>query len=234
MKRAAGLQPMISRRDSVLMMDFANGAGVAAVPPVFAEEGMQTASSATPAGAEARRARGRSRRTLHRCPTRRPRIPRPGAPPASIEILNEGGLMDGKEYVGPPHLARLQGGRHRGRAAPDRGGLRPQRDRRRRGEGQGDDPPGGRALGPGARRDPADQGPRLRAHRQRAADRRVRRARAGRGAPAPGAPRQGEARGPRRQAPAGQLRERRATCRRWSSSCSPSAARSTSTSAPTR
>ena len=55
--------------------------------------------------------------------------------------------------------------------APDRRGLRPERDRGPGSHRQGDDPPGGRALGSGARRDPADQGPGLRAHRQHPAHR---------------------------------------------------------------
>ncbi len=107
-----------------------------------------------------------------------------------------------------PHLARLQGRRHPRRAASDRGRVRPQHHRRRRGLRERDDPPGRRSLGPGTRRDPADQGPRLRARGQRAAHRARRHAEVrGRGA-APGAARQGEARRPRRQAAAGELRER--------------------------
>jgi type IV pilus assembly protein PilQ len=100
-KRAANLQPIISRRDSVLMMDFANSAGqVATVPPVYAEEGMQTASSTAPEtadGAPAPAAIAPDAATLPEAP---PADPASGTPPASIEILNEGGLMDGKEYVG--------------------------------------------------------------------------------------------------------------------------------------
>ncbi|MBY0399955.1 AMIN domain-containing protein, partial [Myxococcota bacterium] len=114
--------------------------------------------------------------------------------PAAIEVLEEGGLIDGKEYRG------------RGRPETDRRGLRPQHHRRRRGRRERDDPTGRRALGPGPRRDPDDEGARLRAGRQRPAHRAGRRAEGGGGGSTPGASEQGEARGSRGQAPAGQLR----------------------------
>ena len=96
-KRAAGLKPEVTRQDAVLMMDFANSAGaIASVPPAYAEPGRRARA---PADAGARRLRSRPRRARGRGPEL-PAEPAAGAPPASIEILNEGGLMDGKEYVG--------------------------------------------------------------------------------------------------------------------------------------
>jgi type IV pilus assembly protein PilQ len=89
-KRAAGLKPEVTREDAALMMDFPNNGQVASVPPVYAEKG-----SAAP-GAPASIAPEGAAATAQGLPAE----PAAGAPPASIEILNEGGLMDGKEYVG--------------------------------------------------------------------------------------------------------------------------------------
>ena len=91
-KRAAGLKPEVTRQDAVLMMDFPNDGKVAAVPPAYADE--------RGAARERRGSVGRSRGAPARRSRRCPRSPASGAPPASIEILYEGGLMDGKEYVG--------------------------------------------------------------------------------------------------------------------------------------
>jgi type IV pilus assembly protein PilQ len=90
-KRAAGLKPEVTRRDAVLTMDFPNNGKVAAVPPAYAENGAAPASGA-PAGAPAD-AHGAANAEM-------PAEPASGAPPAAIEVLKEGGLMDGKEYVG--------------------------------------------------------------------------------------------------------------------------------------
>jgi type IV pilus assembly protein PilQ len=87
-KRAAGLKPVLERHDNVLTMDFANNGKVAAVPPVYAEHPAARASGEAPA------APGKAPAAAM------PAEPASGAPPASIEILSEGGLMDGKEYVG--------------------------------------------------------------------------------------------------------------------------------------
>ncbi|HKA13650.1 MAG TPA: type IV pilus secretin PilQ [Myxococcota bacterium] len=89
-KRAAGLKPEVSRHDAVLTMDFPNNGKVAAVPPVYAERG------AAPAGGAAQAAPGAAGTRAAASPAE----PASGTPPASIDILNEGGLMDGKEYVG--------------------------------------------------------------------------------------------------------------------------------------
>jgi len=74
-------------------MDFPNNGKLAAVPPVYAQQGAVPASGAAPAAPGAPEAAA-----PHNAAT--PAEPASGNPPASIDILNEGGLMDGKEYVG--------------------------------------------------------------------------------------------------------------------------------------
>jgi type IV pilus assembly protein PilQ len=92
-KRAAGLKPEVTRQDSVLMIDFANSAGaIASVPPAYANPG--EGAPADPGAAASIAPEGSAEAMTM------PANPAAGAPPASIEILNEGGLMDGKEYVG--------------------------------------------------------------------------------------------------------------------------------------
>ncbi len=95
-KRAAGLKPEVTRNDAVLMMDFPNNGQVAAVPPVYAEGAQLPAAGAT-AGAAAP---GAPDAAGMPAPLAMPAEPASGTPPAAIDILNEGGLMDGKEYVG--------------------------------------------------------------------------------------------------------------------------------------
>ena len=85
-----------------------------------------------------------------------------------IEVLEEGGLLEGKVYTGrrisldfkdveiDDVLRLIAEVSELNIIAGDEV------------QGSGHDPPGGRALGPGARRHPADQGPRLRAGGQRA------------------------------------------------------------------
>lgn len=90
-KRAAGVKPVVSRQDAVLMMDFPNDGKVAAVPPAYADNAAPPASGAAPSPAPD--GAGAPNVAL-------PAEPASAAPPASIEILSEGGLMDGKEYVG--------------------------------------------------------------------------------------------------------------------------------------
>jgi type IV pilus assembly protein PilQ len=91
-KRAAGLKPEVTRQDAVLMMDFPNGGKVAAVPPAYADNAALPASGAVaPTGSEGAAAAPNAAL---------PADPASASPPASIEILSEGGLMDGKEYVG--------------------------------------------------------------------------------------------------------------------------------------
>lgn len=91
-KRAAGLKPEVTRQDAALMMDFPNGGKVAAVPPAYADNAALPASGAAPSTAS----EGATGAPIAAVPA----DPASAAPPASIEILSEGGLMDGKEYVG--------------------------------------------------------------------------------------------------------------------------------------
>ena len=91
-KRAAGVKPTVTRQDAALMMDFANGGKVAAIPPAYADNAALPANgAAAPIGSEGATAKPHAAL---------PADPASASPPASIEILSEGGLMDGKEYVG--------------------------------------------------------------------------------------------------------------------------------------
>ncbi|MFI5216592.1 MAG: type IV pilus secretin PilQ [Candidatus Limnocylindria bacterium] len=105
-KRAAGLKPEITRRGALLVVDFPRSGAVAASPPILdhaaasaaTEVGTLPPGSTTEAAAEAE--------TL-------PHLPAPGAAsgggqaapaslesPAAISVLQEGGLIDGKQYAG--------------------------------------------------------------------------------------------------------------------------------------
>jgi type IV pilus assembly protein PilQ len=120
MKRAANLHPEVSRDGSLVLVDFPH-TGEATRPPVLALEQGQT-PPATGAAGEPPKAMQNAVATLAEsgsaplakeapasiapsaaaAPHGRKHGAGPAAmePPASIEILNEGGLMDGKEYVG--------------------------------------------------------------------------------------------------------------------------------------
>jgi type IV pilus assembly protein PilQ len=119
MKRAANLKPAVTREGTTLVVEFPRD-GQATPPPVLAmgespmaDTGTATASPTplptTMQGAVATLAESGSApmasaadaspaaaapMPYHSGPASR------GNPPASIDILNEGGLMDGKEYVG--------------------------------------------------------------------------------------------------------------------------------------
>jgi len=114
-KRAPGLQPEISRRGSLLFVDFAN-AGVAATPPIFTvrpDEPLATDLETDPTLAlepmpempESAVVAAVAHATPY-APLAVPAALRPAAGPASLEpqasidILSEGGLIDGKEYIG--------------------------------------------------------------------------------------------------------------------------------------
>ena len=116
--------------------------------------------------AEAERPRRGARLGRTARPSRRSAASSParGARPDGdgIEVLEEGGMLEGKEYTGRrisldfkeveiADVLRLIA------EVSDLNIIAGDEV-----QGQGHDPPGGRALGPGARRDPADQGPRLR------------------------------------------------------------------------
>ncbi|MFP8877172.1 MAG: type IV pilus secretin PilQ [Myxococcota bacterium] len=125
-KRAAGVTPDISREGALLRIDFPRGGAVAQTPPVFdiepeAISSTQIAATHTPAPMQAaelpRIQEETAAKTILPSPTTQPQAPaarapisapaarQPNAPaaldpPSSIAILNEGGLMDGKRYVG--------------------------------------------------------------------------------------------------------------------------------------
>jgi type IV pilus assembly protein PilQ len=93
----------VSRRGSLLLVDFARGGAVAATPPVLADDASDPAA-ATPA---ARLASGAPATpvptaggTILAAAAAAPAQPASLEPPAAIGILEEGGLFDGKEYTG--------------------------------------------------------------------------------------------------------------------------------------
>jgi len=109
-KRAPNLKPEVTRTGSILTMDFPNTGELAAVPPVY-QKGDAMAQNGTGAAPQAGMplaplddAALASPASIASEPVDTlPTVPADaasGTPPASIDILNEGGLMDGKEYVG--------------------------------------------------------------------------------------------------------------------------------------
>ena len=114
-KRAAHLKPEVTRRGSLLIMDFPRTGELAARPPVLSAEeeaGLASGSATSVADASALSAEGLPGQGAP--PASLPPVapeasfaaldvpadPASIDPPAAIAILNEGGLMDGKEYVG--------------------------------------------------------------------------------------------------------------------------------------
>jgi type IV pilus assembly protein PilQ len=114
-KRAAHLKPEVTRRGSLLIMDFPRTGELAARPPVLSAEeeaGLASGSARSVADASALSAEGLPGQGAP--PASLPPVapeasfaaldvpadPASIDPPAAIAILNEGGLMDGKEYVG--------------------------------------------------------------------------------------------------------------------------------------
>jgi len=110
MKRAANLQPVISREGAVLIVDFPHTGSTAAVPPVLQGAGMELASRPDPSLGSDSTGAG----LIEPMPAAMDMDPMPmgsalpglpaeaasAEPPAAIDILDEGGLMDGKEYSG--------------------------------------------------------------------------------------------------------------------------------------
>ena len=128
-KRAAGLMPEISRQGTSLQIDFPRGGAIAVIPPVLTMEPPTTVASVTSAAkstaaqqaraeevqapAQSRQApapRSEATSDARPAPAARAPMSAPAAelaaapaamePPSAISILSEGGLMDGKEYVG--------------------------------------------------------------------------------------------------------------------------------------
>jgi len=113
-KRAADLKPEISRRGALLVLDFPRDGGIAARPPVMETDAATMASADGTTGA-AGGAAGEAVAATGGAQGASPASVAPQGdaldlsgdatpaslePPASIEILQEGGLIDGKEYSG--------------------------------------------------------------------------------------------------------------------------------------
>jgi type IV pilus assembly protein PilQ len=110
MKRAPNLKPAVTREGSSLIVEFPHS-GQATPPPVLAlTDGSSASAAGMPAptlgSAVATLAESGSAPLASAAPAaiapagRTLAGPASMDPPAAIEILNEGGLMDGKEYVG--------------------------------------------------------------------------------------------------------------------------------------
>jgi len=106
-KRASDLKPEISRRGSLLVLDFARSGGIAARPPVMetgAGEMAPTAEGSTAVVADASDSEAAAPAAIapegENVDLSGDAAPASLEPPASIEILQEGGLIDGKEYSG--------------------------------------------------------------------------------------------------------------------------------------
>jgi type IV pilus assembly protein PilQ len=109
-KRAPGLQPEISRRGPLLLVDFEH-AGVAATPPVLEDQPgtvvlseletgtMPEPMLSAPAG-EPMPAAGAVAAVAPEMPSGPLAAPASLEPQASIDVLAEGGLIDGKAYIG--------------------------------------------------------------------------------------------------------------------------------------
>jgi type IV pilus assembly protein PilQ len=110
-ERALDLEPAVTRQGAVVMMDFARDGSVAATPPVLAaaaaaleqeNAGGVTTAAATPTSAAPA---AMAAATPSRSPAIAPSpqgdtVPASLEPPAAISLLQEGGLMDGKQYSG--------------------------------------------------------------------------------------------------------------------------------------
>ena len=111
-KRAAGLKPEITRRGALLVVDFARTGAVAAVPPML-EHG--AAAAVTEVGSLPAASTTSSSSDVAAEESNLPHVPAPSAaggsaqaqsgpaslePPAAISMLQEGGLIDGKQYAG--------------------------------------------------------------------------------------------------------------------------------------
>jgi len=108
-KRAAGLKPEITRRGALLVVDFPRTGAVAATPPMLEHAAGTTEVGSLPVGT----ANGPTE--MASAENNLPHVPAPAAAsgaaegqsgpaslesPAAISMLQEGGLIDGKQYVG--------------------------------------------------------------------------------------------------------------------------------------
>jgi len=94
--RAANLKPEITRRGSLIVLDFPRQGAVAAAPPVMSEDSVATTAATAPTAADGdydpMYASANSPN-----PVAAPASDEPGA---AIDVLKEGGLIDGKVYTG--------------------------------------------------------------------------------------------------------------------------------------
>lgn len=115
MKRAANLKPIVTRNGALLLVDFPRTGEIAMAPPVLAMDEDGGAEMAEASGMDAAALVGHDAMIAENAMTAPPASVAPGGsapmapmpvspaaidPPAAISILSEGGLMDGKEYVG--------------------------------------------------------------------------------------------------------------------------------------
>jgi len=104
-ERAAGLEPEVTRQGSLMIIEFPRKGSVAATPPVVASLPAQTQAKATqePDGSPAPAAIAPAEATLAKATapaSRGAAAPASLEPPAAISLLQEGGLVDGKQYTG--------------------------------------------------------------------------------------------------------------------------------------
>jgi len=93
-KHAAGLQPQVTQQGTVLWLDFPRGAAATPLPVTTMAESAASQAASTPAAAAPASAKAVARAQRELAPASLD----PGA--GGLEILNEGGLVDGKSYVG--------------------------------------------------------------------------------------------------------------------------------------
>jgi len=92
--RAAGAEPKVRREGSDVVVSFPEGTGIARTPPALNEEPDGSASAETPSTASAKALAQATRPG----PASLPAAPSPEE--QGIEVLQEGGLLEGKEYAG--------------------------------------------------------------------------------------------------------------------------------------
>jgi type IV pilus assembly protein PilQ len=106
-ERAAGLEPVVTRQGSLMVIEFPRQGGVAATPPVVASLPAEADAkvAATPDGSASPASIAPAEVALAKPPT--PTVQSAGTaapaslePPAAISLLQEGGLQDGKQYTG--------------------------------------------------------------------------------------------------------------------------------------
>jgi type IV pilus assembly protein PilQ len=111
-ERAAGLEPEVTRQGSLMVIEFPRNGGVAATPPVVASRpagaDAPSAMAAAPGGSLPPASIAPADATLAKPPSASvagakaagAAPPASLEPPAAISLLQEGGLVDGKQYTG--------------------------------------------------------------------------------------------------------------------------------------